>query len=196
VALRLLDSEAMTFHTLGLLPLAALALLACGSTSSPSDGAAASQAKSRTTSPAASPAVWADPTVVVTLSAAPPPPSPRLLAEVRKGIVEKSPSSFDIGRDTLATIFDNQPALMSQARIVPETDQGKVVDVRVFGVTADSLLGTLGIRNGDRVERINGTDMATPDQTFATFASLRNADHFTVALERAGQDMSIEYAVR
>jgi general secretion pathway protein C len=188
VALHLLGLATMPLHTRHWLPFAALALFACSSTSSaPSASAAAHPA----TSLAAS--------VVVTPVAAPslpPVAGPELLAESRKGIAQRGPSSFDIARATMGQIIDNQPALMSQSRIVPETDQGKVVGVRVFGVTPDSTLGALGIKNGDRVERIDGTDMTSPDKAIATFASLRTADHFTVVLDRAGQDMNIDYAVK
>ena len=192
MALRLLRLETMPFHPLRLLPFAALAVIACSSTkSSPSAGGAAPPATSVETSPPAAAVV-----TPVAAPSTPPVASPELVAEIRKGIAQRGPSSFDIARATMGQMIDNQPALMSQSRVVPETDQGKVVGARVFGVTPDSALGTLGIQNGDRVERIGGTDMTSPDKVVATFASLRTADHFTVALNRAGREMSLDYAVK
>ena len=47
-------------------------------------------------------------------------------------------------------ILENQAELMRQARIVPEQENGKVTGIRLFGVRADTLLGTLGMENGDR----------------------------------------------
>ena len=182
----------MPFPTLRLLPVAALAVIACTSTkSSPSAGAAAPPATSEETSPVAA--------AVVTPVAAPstlPVASPELLTEIRKGIAQRGPSRFDIARATMGQIIDNQPALMSQSRVVPEIDRGKLVGFRVFGVTPDSTLGTLGIKNGDRVERIDGTDLALRDKALATYASLPTTDHFTIVLNRAGQDMSLDYDVK
>ena len=40
---------------------------------------------------------------------------------------------------------------MKSARIVPEKEGDKVVGIRLFGIRPDSLLGTLGIENGDRL---------------------------------------------
>jgi general secretion pathway protein C len=43
---------------------------------------------------------------------------------------------------------------------------------------------------------LDGTDMTSPDKAIATLASLRTADHFTVVVNRAGQDMSLDYDVK
>lgn len=85
---------------------------------------------------------------------------------------------------------------MSQSRVVPETDQGKPVGFRMYGVTPDSTLATLGIQNGDCLERIDGTELTSRDKALATYASLPTADHFTILLNRAGQDMTLDYNVK
>jgi general secretion pathway protein C len=175
----------MRFLLLHLLPCTGLAIVACGSTPSSPPATATATATATSNVPVAVAAPSAVPTA-----------TPELLAEIHRGIAQHGPSSFEIARATLGQIIDDQPALMSEARIVPETDHGKIVGARVFGVTPDSTLGTLGIQNGDRVERVDGTDMSSPSQLVATVVKLRTADHFTVVLERAGHEMSIDYDVK
>ncbi len=179
----------MSFQSLRLIPLAALAVIACKS--SPSASTAAPSATSQEMSPVAAAVV-----TPVAAPSVPPVASPALVAEIRKGITLRGPSSFEIARATIGQIIDNQPALTSQQRIVPETDQGKPAGFRVYGVTPDSTLGTLGIQNGDRVERIDGTDVTSRDKALATYGNLRTADHFTVVLNRAGQDVTLDYNVK
>ena len=53
---------------------------------------------------------------------------------------------------------------MREARIVPEQENGKVVGIRMFGIRPDTLLGMLGMENGDRLQTINGFDMASPEK--------------------------------
>ena len=86
---------------------------------------------------------------------------------------------------------------MRQARIVPEKENGKVVGIRLFGVKPDTLLGTLGMENGDRLEKINGFDMASPEKALEAYARLRTADHLTVSVNRTrpGHEPRLQHQV-
>ena len=77
---------------------------------------------------------------------------------------------------------------MRQARIVPEQENGKVVGIRLFGVRPDTLLGMLGMENGDRLQNINGFDMTSPEKALEAYARLRTADHLTVAGQPQGSE--------
>ena len=85
---------------------------------------------------------------------------------------------------------------MRQARIVPEQENGKVVGIRLFGVKPDTLLGTLGMENGDRLEKINGFDMTSPEKALEAYARLRTADHLTVSVNRRGQETNLDYNIK
>ena len=83
-------------------------------------------------------------------------------------------------------ILENQAELMRSARIVPEQKDGKVVGVRMFGIRPDTLLGTLGLQNGDRLETINGFNMASPEKALEAYARLRTAGNLNVKVNRRG----------
>jgi general secretion pathway protein C len=119
-----------------------------------------------------------------------------LLAEVRKGVAQKSATEVDVDRGALATMLDHEPELMSHSRIVPEQEKGKVLGLRLFGASSDTLLGVLGIEDGDRLETVNGVDMTTPSNALQVYKGLRNAERVVVTLNRRGQPMSIAYTVR
>jgi len=85
---------------------------------------------------------------------------------------------------------------MRQARIVPEQENGKVVGIRLFGVRNDTLLGVLGMENGDRLQSINGFDMTSPEKALEAYARLRTADHMTVAINRKGSNMNLDYNIK
>jgi general secretion pathway protein C len=93
-------------------------------------------------------------------------------------------------------ILENQAELMRSARIVPEQKDGKTVGIRLFGIRSDTLLGTLGMQNGDRLEKINGYDMASPEKALEAYARLRTASKLTVTLSRRGNPMTIEYQIK
>jgi general secretion pathway protein C len=116
--------------------------------------------------------------------------------DIKNGIRRKSATEFDIDRGVVDKILENQADLMRQARISPETENGKTVGIRLFGVRPDTLLGTLGMENADRLEKINGFDMASPEKALEAYARLRTADHLTVSVNRRGQEMNLDYNIK
>jgi general secretion pathway protein C len=137
-------------------------------------------------------------------ASAPPPPQPPPTAggpsavgdDIKNGIQKVGATEYNIDRGVVDKILENQAELMRQARIVPEQENGKVVGIRLFGVRPDTLLGTLGMENGDRLEKINGFDMASPEKALEAYARLRTADHLTVSVNRRGQPMNLDFNIK
>jgi general secretion pathway protein C len=138
-----------------------------------------------------------------TAAAAPPPqPGPpaggpgALDPAISRGIQKVSATEFKIDRGVVDKILENQADLMRQARIVPEQENGKMVGIRLFGVRPDTLLGVLGMENGDRLQTINGFDMTSPEKALEAYARLRTADHLTVQVNRKGQNTNLDYNIQ
>ena len=115
---------------------------------------------------------------------------------IAKGIQKVSPTEYNIDRGVVDKILENQADLMRQARIVPEQENGRVVGIRLFGVKQETLLGVLGMENGDRLQTINGFDMSSPEKALEAYARLRTADKLTISLNRRGQNMNIDYNIK
>lgn len=122
--------------------------------------------------------------------------APALDPSIAKGIQKLSASEYNIDRGVVDKILENQADLMRQARIVPEQENGRVVGIRLFGVRPDTLLGVLGMENGDRLQTINGFDMSSPEKALEAYARLRTADKLTVQVNRRGQNMNLDYHIR
>jgi general secretion pathway protein C len=130
-------------------------------------------------------------------SAAPPPGGAGAVPDdIKKGIVRISATEFNIDRGIVDKILENQAELMKQARIVPEQENGKVVGIRLFGVRSDTLLGALGMENGDRLQSINGFDMTSPEKALEAYARLRTADQMVVQINRKGSNMNLDYNIK
>ncbi len=137
--------------------------------------------------------------------AGPPTPSPptpkRGAPTVPKEIAEKiekvSNTEFNVDRAVVDNILENQAELMRSARIVPEKGaDGKTVGIRLFGIRPDTLLGTLGLQNGDRIETINGFNMASPEDALNAYARLRTANKLAVKLTRRGQPTTLDLNIK
>ncbi len=116
--------------------------------------------------------------------------------DIAKGVRRVSATEFDVDRGVVDKILENQAELMRQARIVPEQENGKMVGIRLFGVRPDTLLGVLGMENGDRLQTINGFDMTSPEKALEAYARLRTADQLVVQVNRRGSNMNLDYNIK
>jgi general secretion pathway protein C len=120
----------------------------------------------------------------------------KVVEEITSRIQKVSDNEFNVDRSVVDLILENQTELMRSARIVPEKQGDKVVGIRLFGIKADSLLNTLGLVNGDRLQTINGFDMASPEKALEAYARLRTADHLTIAINRGGKPQNIDFNIK
>ncbi len=122
--------------------------------------------------------------------------SRKVSPEIASKIHKVSETEFSVERSVVDQILENQSELMRSARIVPEKEGDKVVGIRLFGVRPDSLLGTLGLENGDRLMSINGFEVSDPQRALEAYARLRTADRLTVSLNRKGKPMNIDFNIK
>lgn len=132
---------------------------------------------------------------------APPPPPPSggpspVPADIASKIQKVSDTEFNIDRSVVDKILENQAELMKSARIVPETKDGKVLGIRLFGIRPETLLGTLGLQNGDRLETINGFNMGSPEKALEAYARLRTASQLDVTVNRRGAPVAIGFHIK
>lgn len=116
--------------------------------------------------------------------------------EIADKIHKVSETEFNVERSVVDSILENQSELMKSARIVPEKEGDKVVGIRLFGIRQDSLLGTLGLENGDRLSSINGFEMSDPQKALEAYSKLRTADRLTVSVNRHGKPMNIDFNIK
>jgi len=111
------------------------------------------------------------------------------------GVLKLSDTEFVLERRIVDDVLESQADLMRQTRLVPEMENGKTVGVRLFAVRPYSLLGALGLENGDRLDSINGFEMSRPENALAAYARLRTASDLTVQVQRRGSSMSLHYRI-
>jgi general secretion pathway protein C len=73
-------------------------------------------------------------------------------------------------------------ALYSQARIVPEWEDGQMVGVRLNQVKPDSLYDQIGIESGDIIKALNGIDIDSPQASSRLLTEFARADEFEIEL--------------
>ena len=118
------------------------------------------------------------------------------LGGVLEGIERVSANEYNVRRSTVDRILESQAELMRTTRIMPVDQDGRVIDVQLFGVRGNSLLGRLGMQNGDVLNRINGLDIGSPDRALEAYSRLRTSDNLQVSVTRNGQPVNIDFHIR
>lgn len=135
-----------------------------------------------------------------------PPPKPPVVAAVAEaatsgdaeldaGIKQQSETKYSVRRNLVDKLLQNQAELMRSARVVPHEENGRVVGVKLYGIRKTSLLGKLGLQNGDMLRTINGFDMGSPDTALEAYAKLRSASNLSLAIVRRGNAVTMEYNI-
>lgn len=116
-------------------------------------------------------------------------------AEMEQNIQQISETSYSINRTLVDRLLANQAALMSAARVIPHEEDGHVVGVKIYGIRRSSLLGHLGIQNGDMLRTLNGYDLTDPTAVLDAYSRLRTADSLSVSIMRRGAPVTVDYAI-
>jgi len=116
-------------------------------------------------------------------------------ADLDANITAISDTSWSVTRTLVDRLLGNQAALMSAARMIPHEEDGRVVGMKVYGIRRASLLGRLGIQNGDMLRTINGYDLSEPNSALEAYTNLRTADHLTLSVVRRGAATTLDYSI-
>lgn len=97
-------------------------------------------------------------------------------------------------RDVEAALSDLNK-IMTQARVMPEMDGGKISGYTIFNIAPGSLYTKLGLQNNDVVERVNGVEIKSPDALYQLFQQIRNQKRIVLDFRRSGMRKSVNIEV-
>jgi len=116
-------------------------------------------------------------------------------AELASKVERLSAAEFSVEREMVDRVLMNPAEWMKMARVVPDFDNGKPV-IRLYGIRPDSVLGVLGIENGDRLHTLNGLDLTNPQESLEAYTRLRSEHHLILRLERRGRIVDLDYEIK
>ena len=132
------------------------------------------------------------------IAAPTPPPQPSgparpgaLPPDIAAGIQRTGERSFTVQRSALDAILAKQAELFGRTRILPDKE-----GLRLSGVRPDSLLGTIGIQNGDHLQKINGFDIADPHSALEAYSKLMSASNLVISATRGGQPLNFDIKIQ
>lgn len=104
--------------------------------------------------------------------------------------------NYVIDQRALNAALDNIGQAMTDARLLPSIKDGKVEGFKVSEVRPTGIFGTIGIKNGDVLQRINDFPIDSPEKAIQSFASLKGQSRIKLDLVRDGQPTTFNYDIR
>jgi type II secretory pathway component PulC len=113
-----------------------------------------------------------------------PAPSP-----ARRGITPLGQHRYRIDAELRDALLADPAAALRCGRVLPRAD-----GLRLRGIRRRCLWWALGLRDGDLVRTVNGRRLS-PEMALQMMVQLRHASRLTVAVERRGRRLTLEYEI-
>jgi general secretion pathway protein C len=107
-----------------------------------------------------------------------------------QGVVRASPNEVHIDRGTLDKYLES-PGELAKIRVVPEA-----TGIKIAKVPPNSILGVLGIEQGDKLVSAGGIELTSPEKIMELYARLRTFERLSIVIERNGKPMTMDYVVK
>jgi len=104
-------------------------------------------------------------------------------------------NQYAVDRSEVDAALDNMSQLFTQIRAVPHFEGGKSTGFRLFAIRQNSIFDQLGLKNGDIIQSINGSEINDPSQALALFQQLRNERELNVNLLRNKDQQNLKISI-
>lgn len=112
------------------------------------------------------------------------------------GIERVSPTQFNVSRVEVDKALSDLPQVLTQARCVPNFENGVAAGYKCFQIVPGSIYDKLGMQNGDTICGINSQNVDDPAKAFALLGELKSASHLELCIKRDGRQQTFVYDIR
>jgi len=112
------------------------------------------------------------------------------------GIRQLGDNRYVVDRDEVDHSIENLSQVVTQMRAVPYLKDGKSVGFRVFNIRAGSLFERMGLKNGDIIQSVNGSQLDDPSRALALLDEVQTSDEIRIDLLRDDSPNTLTYSIR
>ncbi len=116
--------------------------------------------------------------------------------EAEEAIGADGVETFNISKDFVAKSINDISQIMSTVRVTPHFKDGKPAGFRVSRIKKESILNTMGFKDGDIISSVNGQEINTAEDVMRLYNTLKDSNFFGIGLIRDGQSKTLNFKVR
>lgn len=103
--------------------------------------------------------------------------------------------TYNVRRDVVEQSLSDLASVMSEVRVEPYFSGGKPDGFRVSQIQPGSLLTSMGFRNGDIVQSVNGRPITTAEDAMRLYGAMKGSTSFQVGMIRNNRPTTIRIRV-
>jgi general secretion pathway protein C len=104
--------------------------------------------------------------------------------------------SYIVDQARLQQMIANPGQIMTDARLRPNTANGRQEGFALSEVKPNGIYQSLGLQDGDVLLRINEYDISNPERALQAFTALKGLDRVQIDLIRSGSRMTMTYQIK
>ncbi|OFZ01493.1 MAG: hypothetical protein A2Z97_13550 [Bdellovibrionales bacterium GWB1_52_6] len=112
------------------------------------------------------------------------------------GIEQVTPSQFNVSRLEVDKALSNMNEILTQARAVPNFENGVPAGYKLFQIVPGSIYSKLGLQNGDVIAGVDGEPINDPGRAFELLGRLKTAARLELQVKRGGRVLNNAYEIR
>jgi len=117
-------------------------------------------------------------------------------AESSSGVKQLSEGRILLERAELNKSLSDINNLLTQARAVPNFENGAINGFKLFDVQPGSIYQKLGAQNGDVIRSVNGVDIKDPATAMGLFQKLQTTNKLDFMINRNGENKNFSVEIR
>lgn len=103
---------------------------------------------------------------------------------------------YIIDQKAAMVTLDNPGQIMTDAKLIPNMVKGKPDGFILQEIRKDGVYDNLGMKNGDILLRVNGSNISNPENALQSFTALKGMDKVQLDIIRDGNRMTLNYQIR
>jgi hypothetical protein len=115
--------------------------------------------------------------------------------ELANGVQEVRPRSYVVQRRLLREALSRAPRIARATRTRFVGSRGRPRGLQLRALARNGLLESIGLRRNDVVKTLNGFSIVTPEGLLGARGQLQQAQRLSLAIERNGTPLTLEYRV-
>jgi general secretion pathway protein C len=112
------------------------------------------------------------------------------------GIEQVAPNQFNIDRKEIDKALGDLNNILTQARAVPNFENGVAAGYKLFQIVPHSIYDQLGLKNGDVISGIDGQPVSDPGKAFELLNSLKTRSNLELQVTRNGKMQTNSYEIQ
>jgi len=108
----------------------------------------------------------------------------------------KAVSTITVKRSDVRRALKDINELMSQVFVSPHLKDGRADGLEVTKIRRGSFFASLGLKNGDVIQKINNKPIKSPDDAMAFYNRLKSGSRVSIAITRGQKPKTINYRFR